>query len=260
MNKKDELAKEMLLQKYPDMVVVALKATDPKLYAVVRYRASVYGITSLEYLTMLGFASLTTGDYTDSGNRKALLKLYPDGIVIGLPQKDKHLSAKIHANADKRNLDTHDYIRYLGFIYNASDNSTEARYVQRLLTLYPDKVVYKLYAKDSALCESIINYANIRGINLVSYLEGLGFTYNPRGEDSRLSNRKKPRLTEEFNIADLGSVISELLKHYPDRRVTQLYSRDSGLYNEICRLSNKTGKTPIACIKLMGFSASRLKD
>ncbi|MEH7210146.1 hypothetical protein V7094_28730, partial [Priestia megaterium] len=121
------------------------------------------------------------------------------------------------------------------------ENDIDKRIYLQLEKLYPNKVVTSLYQTNPSLYSEIRNYLSGSDMNMVDYIESLGFSY---------IRRKKKE--DKFE-----NVIKKLNELYPDKIIkslSKMMNENSNLYLKIRNEARKNNQVPSEFLPSLGYT------
>ncbi|WP_225049936.1 hypothetical protein [Priestia megaterium] len=121
------------------------------------------------------------------------------------------------------------------------ENDIDKRIYLQLEKLYPNKVVTSLYQTNSSLYSEIRNYLSGSDMNMIDYIESLGFSY---------TRRKKKE--DKFE-----NVIKKLNELYPDKIIkslSKMMNENSNLYLKIRNEARKNNQVPSEFLPSLGYT------
>lgn len=137
--------------------------------------------------------------------KKKLKKIYPNGIVKNITTKDSTLYHHIWEVMTKKNISLKDYIESLGFQYENGwkEELTEEEAIKFLEKLFPKKVIKNVsdIAKRNMKVYSFIKqYSKKNEINVVEYLDKIGFKYINTNRDTKYDIKTLKKLYKEYTV------------------------------------------------------------
>ena len=212
-----ELFEKELKKEYPSKIVSDLKRTNPELYVKLRDYSKEHN-TSIKNL-------LEENDYVYL--RKSIIRLYvddfielekafPDYKIHGFYENNNKLYYRVLSHAKVLKVSLKKYLNSLGFDYDARDGLSNNGLVKDLLILYPNKNVKNLSSTDSKLYYRVYQSAKKENLEVVPFLENLGFSVDKsekktREEVKQENNKKKPGRPKKIeNVENENKVTKKL--------------------------------------------------
>lgn len=174
--------KDKLNSLYPNKVIsrIANDSANASLYQAILNCSRKHNMTCKQFLNYLGF------DYVDKRYKdefqdidNLLIDKYPNGKIKSFDDRPLYLKLFRLAKADGKTLSEYLYER--GFEYESSrkpiEQVVEQTMLEKLLSMYPDRVVKHLSQENAPLYIKVKKFAYSKNMTLTEYLDSVGFEY-----------------------------------------------------------------------------------
>jgi predicted transcriptional regulator len=119
---------------------------------------------------------------------------------------------------------------------------------QKLINMYPDKVVVSLHQKQPSLYAQINNRALEKGVTMKEYICSLGFEWKRK---TRSQAPEEVKVRKEILFAQIGE---SLLEQFPDKEIPRLSDIANDTNNLLLRLSREEDVKRSVLVAKLGFS------